>query len=591
MSVSFLSSLAVISVSMSLLIVLLLALSPVLPKIVSAKGHYLLWIIVLIGLAIPFRPTIGSGLVALEVPQEAVSYSVPSTISPELQRPPSEPTAEQSQGTVTSTVSVGTVLFSVWAIGAAGVFGWHMLRYFRFLRRIKRWSTPVPDANMQNMFDAAKKQLGLADHKISLVECASIEIPMLIGIFHPVVLLPESSMPDDELSLVLRHELTHYKHKDLYVKLLGIIALSLHWFNPLVYLGCSAVQTVCEGCCDEAVLKDKPSDYRRFYGEVIISMASSKPHIKTALSTCFYAGKFNIKRRLSVIMDTKKKKSGILAGIITATVGITMLSGSIVSFAAPAANANNMIGLERAKAIALADAGLSADGVTFCKAKLDKDGNHYEYDIEFYTATTEYDYEIDAISGTILEKDADIERYNGLDKQMPLYSASTQVGNYIDEAQVMAIALEHAGCKAEEISMLKLVLDYDDGYNIYDIEFCTGTANYDYEVDAASGTILTYNCAVKPHHNSNGRHNAHNNTGTNNNTAANCNNIGESSALSIALNHAGLSRSDVTSLSIEFDYSDGCCVYELEFACGATEYEYEINANTGAILEWDIDYD
>ena len=89
---------------------------------------------------------------------------------------------------------------------------------------------------------------------------------------------------------------------------------------------------------------------------------------------------------------------------ILGVMGVTALSGSFTASAA-----KNYIGVERAKAIALRDAGVS--GVTFVKAKLDYDDGVRVYDIEFYKDNVEYDYEIDAATGQIREKDWDIENY------------------------------------------------------------------------------------------------------------------------------------------------------------------------------------
>ena len=84
---------------------------------------------------------------------------------------------------------------------------------------------------------------------------------------------------------------------------------------------------------------------------------------------------------------------------------VSVLSGSLNTFAA-----NNYIGVEKAKSIALKDAGVS--GATFVKAKLETEDGVKVYDVEFYKANVEYDYEIDAITGKILEKDLDIENFS-----------------------------------------------------------------------------------------------------------------------------------------------------------------------------------
>ena len=103
-------------------------------------------------------------------------------------------------------------------------------------------------------------------------------------------------------------------------------------------------------------------------------------------------------------MKNNKFVKRISALSILGVMGLSVLSGSLTASAA-----NNYIGVEKAKSIALRDAGVS--GVTFVKAKLDYDDGVRVYDVEFYKDNVEYDYEIDAVTGQIREKDLDIENY------------------------------------------------------------------------------------------------------------------------------------------------------------------------------------
>ena len=97
----------------------------------------------------------------------------------------------------------------------------------------------------------------------------------------------------------------------------------------------------------------------------------------------------------------KNRKSSFIAIALILT--LTIISGSVVAFAAPASK--KYIGAEKAKSIALADARLTADQVAFVKAKLETEKGRQVYDVEFYFGQTEYDYEIDALTGKILDFD------------------------------------------------------------------------------------------------------------------------------------------------------------------------------------------
>lgn len=136
---------------------------------------------------------------------------------------------------------------------------------------------------------------------------------------------------------------------------------------------------------------------------------------------------------------------------------------------------------EQAKAKALADAGLTADQVTFTEAKLDWDDGRQVYDIEFYTDDyQEYDYEIDAKTGKVLEVDYDAESF---------VPPAAGTGITREKAQEIALA-KVPGAAAGDIRKLKL--DRDDGKQVYEVEIFYKGAEYDMEIDAATGKILDY---------------------------------------------------------------------------------------------------
>ena len=141
------------------------------------------------------------------------------------------------------------------------------------------------------------------------------------------------------------------------------------------------------------------------------------------------------------------------------------------------------IGEAKAKAIALEHAGLSESQVTFVRAKLDFDDGRWEYEVEFYAGNTEYDYDIDATTGAIRSFDHDAEYYT---------PGTTQSGSYIGEAKAKAIALDRAGLSESQVGYIKCELDRDDGRWEYEVEFRSGGYEYEFEIDATSGTILSY---------------------------------------------------------------------------------------------------
>lgn len=142
------------------------------------------------------------------------------------------------------------------------------------------------------------------------------------------------------------------------------------------------------------------------------------------------------------------------------------------------------IGAEKAKEIALQHAGVSASNAVFVKAEREYDDGRLTYDVDFYAGNKEYDYEILASNGTILSYDADIEGY-----RIPSSTSSSSSG-YIGVERAKEIALQHAGLSASGVNFVKAEFDYDDGRAEYEIEFHHNFREYEYTIDAASGTIL-----------------------------------------------------------------------------------------------------
>ena len=145
--------------------------------------------------------------------------------------------------------------------------------------------------------------------------------------------------------------------------------------------------------------------------------------------------------------------------------------------------------------------------------------------------------------------------------------------------------MNHAGQTADAVYFKKAKQDYDDGLLIYEIEFIAGSTEYEYEINAQTGDIVKNKteAADTPHSGNTGNTGNNGNAGNTGNTSAS---ITLDQAKEIALTHAGQTADAVWFEKAEQDYDDGILVYELEFAAKGTEYEYEIDAQTGAIREY-----
>ncbi len=216
-----------------------------------------------------------------------------------------------------------------------------------------------------------------------------------------------------------------------------------------------------------------------------------------------------------------------------------------------------MIGEEAAKQIALQHAG--AGQVSNMKVSLDRSDGKMVYEIEFHVGNDEYEYEIDAYSGKILEYDLDIHE-----------TTTQNAVSVISEEEAKQIALRHAGITQAVFKKIKC--DKDDDKVVYEIEFYAGNNEYEYEIDGFTGKILDYDIDSNDDKINDG---------------SNKNIISESEAKQIVLQHAGVSQ--VTFTEVKCEREDGTIVYEIEFYTGMNEYEYEIDGYTGKILSYEVD--
>ena len=144
----------------------------------------------------------------------------------------------------------------------------------------------------------------------------------------------------------------------------------------------------------------------------------------------------------------------------------------------------NYISADRAKQIALNDAGVKESSAVFLRANLDWDDGRMQYEVEFYSGNVEYDYDIDAITGAIRSSDRDLEDFT-----VPSAVSSGTSGTLITADKAKSIALGRA---PSGTTVVKCQLDRDDGRTVYEVEMRNGRMEYDCDIDAATGTILTW---------------------------------------------------------------------------------------------------
>ena len=240
------------------------------------------------------------------------------------------------------------------------------------------------------------------------------------------------------------------------------------------------------------------------------------------------------------------------------------------------------IGIDAAKTIALEAAGVSESAAVFSTAGLDRQNGTDYYAVDFTANGRTYAYDIDAVTGVIIDSSegqsqpaqatdggasADSANSSGTSSQSTGGSAA------ITEDQAREIALADAGLTAEEVTFLKTKLDRDDGRLVYDVEFYTADyTEYDYEIDAAEGTVLPSEFDAEGY------------TAPADSATA----ITADQAKEIALAEVpGATVDDI--YEFELDRDDGRLEYEGAIWYDGTEYEFTIDGYSGAIRSWEAD--
>ena len=159
---------------------------------------------------------------------------------------------------------------------------------------------------------------------------------------------------------------------------------------------------------------------------------------------------------------------------------------------------NDKITMEQAQEIALKHAKLTSDQVSFIKTDTELENGIEVYNIEFSYENKEYDYKINSANGEIVEYDSDIEDYDITQQQATKENKSVTPNNQnsnnskITVEKAKEISLKHANLKDNQVVFDKTEMDYDNGVQVYDIEFHYNNIEYNYEIDANTGNILSY---------------------------------------------------------------------------------------------------
>lgn len=172
---------------------------------------------------------------------------------------------------------------------------------------------------------------GLAHAKLALdgaYEVCNLKTPLVMGFLNPRIYLP-SGLRGEERRYILLHEKTHVKRRDHIVKMFAYLILSLHWFNPLVWVAFALMSVDMEMSCDEKVLNKLGSDIKNEYSMSLVKMAS-EAQVWSGSPLAF--GEGSMKKRVKNVLNFKKYSKAIMViSVVLAVfliIGLSMNRGS-----------------------------------------------------------------------------------------------------------------------------------------------------------------------------------------------------------------------------------------------------------------------
>ena len=416
-SEKLLNNLMQIGLTVSLAALVPLILRRLMKKRYPARMVCVVWAILALRLLIPVQLTLPQAPVQV---MPRTSYVVQSDQTafrqaglPVTQTPARWVTGTQAQtlsaadtGTV-KTVDITDILLTLWLAGVVACVLWQGIGYYRLIRSLKGTSRSVERADLHTILQEQCADL-VIDREIPLWVSSAADCPMLAGFIHPTLYLPDERISRTDAAFIFRHELTHYKHGDLWLKLLLLAARCLHWFNPLVHLIERFAQEDIEAACDDAVVRGHDGAYRRAYGETILRSAIAQSQKRKALVSCFGDDKKTLMRRFEGLFDKSVKKRGVALVVM-----IALLVGSLGCVVAVGEKKPNQTTEERALMMAntFAQAYVDEDTEAFNKYLVPNSENLVDnfttgaavykryvtkYEPETQTALIVYEYEYDA---------------------------------------------------------------------------------------------------------------------------------------------------------------------------------------------------
>ena len=281
MTEQIIKTILVLSAAGGCLALLFLVLKPVFSRLFGNAFRFYMWLLVFVLLLAPARidfksippkqPMAGGVEITANIDGEKNAPAQENAVTARENKPETAEKAAESRGARLPRLNGWDILFFAWLLGICLFLLLGGISYVRFLRKIYKESEPISCPTAENV----RQKLHI--RRAFSVRRANFKTPpLMIGLFRPILLLPDRHFSESEQSSILLHELTHFKRFDLWYKWLAFLANAVHWFNPLVYLAVRQMQISCEFSCDEAATRSMNDQEKKEYMRTILKLTEQR---------------------------------------------------------------------------------------------------------------------------------------------------------------------------------------------------------------------------------------------------------------------------------------------------------------------------
>lgn len=309
----------------------------------TAQWKYLVWLMLSLSLLIPVRMPAELSVFHLPVnetvqklSESRISQSVPQS-TPDVRDTGADLTS-RSQNTAFSgnvhkagaSVSVFSIFLTLWLAIAVLKLIWEAAAYRISMKNLKRMSLPVYNPVTLRVYSSVYRLKGIPNPP-KLMQNAGLSTPLLTGLLKTELYLPAVGYTAEELKLIFHHELSHYRRRDLWYKMLLRICATVYWFNPFLRIMLKEADNDIENLCDTNVIRHCTVKDHRLYRRLLLRTAAIENHVPYVTAS-LNDSTMVLKDRLLYMLNLKHLKRNLLPGIVLTV--LLIATNTFIAFSA-----------------------------------------------------------------------------------------------------------------------------------------------------------------------------------------------------------------------------------------------------------------